>query len=69
MDYIHETRELLKEIFCTYWMEDNQIDKVIDDTLKASDITLEQLADIVEAAVKNGHSLQEQKEILSEIFT
>jgi hypothetical protein len=69
MDYIHETREILKEIFCTYWMEDNQIDKIIDDTLKASDITLEQLAGIIEAAVKNGHSIQEQKEILSEIFT
>jgi hypothetical protein len=69
MDYIHETREILKEIFCSYWMDDKEIDKIIDETLKKAGTTLEILADIIETAAKNGHSIKEQKEFLSEILT
>ncbi|HBF39632.1 MAG TPA: hypothetical protein DDW50_20240 [Firmicutes bacterium] len=69
MDYIHETKEILKEIFCTSWMDDNKIDDIIDETLKASGTTIEDLANVIETAVKNGHSIKEQKEILSEILT
>ena len=69
MDYLHETEELLKEIFCVDWIGDNKIDDIIDETLKASGTTLEDLASIIETAAKNGHSIKEQKEILNEILT
>ncbi len=69
MDYTHETRKILKEIFGANWMDDKEIDKVIDETLRKSGTTIEKLAHVIETAVKDGYSINEQKEILSEILT
>ena len=69
MDYIHETREILREIFCADRIDNNKIDEMIEETLKASGTTLENLANVLETGVKNGYSINEQKELLREILT
>ncbi len=69
MKYENEINALLKSLIFEYWMSEEDVTFIIDETLKITGITKQSLSDKIETGVKNGYSVESQiKKIKDNLF-
>ena len=67
--YKKESENLLKELFCEEWMDEDDWNEFLVELDKATGLsTIDQMSNDIETGIKNGHSLEKQIEICKEIF-
>lgn len=68
MKHEKEIDDLLRELFFQEWMNEDDFNEVITLTLKAAEISKQNLSDNLETGIKNGFPIKQQFDILKHIL-
>lgn len=64
MKYEKEVNEFLREALYQPWMDEDDYDKVVENTLQEMETTKEKLSKDIETGVKNGFTVHMQLEMI-----
>lgn len=68
MEYLQDAKEIFEETFRPDWMDNSEWQRAKVYVYNMTGLTYEKLAKDIKTGVENGHSVEEQKDILRRII-